>query len=409
MDFSKELKRNIRKGPLSGIMQERDGFDPFSEVSTSKESARFTEESYSIRDIILSQTDGRDISKEREISAVIEKDMHRNLRMRGVGAEPAGLYIPWSVLNRGADNIQTRALTAGGNAGAEMIQTKVHDEVFSGLYPFSGLLLNGATVLNLRSNFAAAVVQPQPLTVSGGLAPSGVAEVTTVVENTQPLQFAQVTMPSPTRLNTSVQVSRQLMVQSQPDFERFIAKEIRMAIASGIDGAVIRGGTGLPTGILGTTANANTGNNVLLTAPSVTWGGAATRANQSKHVKALQALNHHDDGSFAWFISPSAADRWRNISQSGTYPRWLLEENGTACGYRAFVTNNLASSIGGGEQSLFVKCSEVLIGLFGGIDVLVDPVSFSYSGQIVLHINVLFSYTMRHFSAACYSTDSAAQ
>jgi hypothetical protein len=80
--------------------------------------------------------------------------------------------------------------------------------------------------------------------------------------------------------------------------------------------------------------------------------------------------------------------------------------DGCINGYRAASTAQLAAA---SDRVIFGNWNDLIIGMFGGFDVVVDPYSLSLNGQIRVVTQVLYDIGVRHVKSFCVSTDSGAQ
>ena len=111
----------------------------------------------------------------------------------------------------------------------------------------------------------------------------------------------------------------------------------------------------------------------------------------------------------AWIIGTQTEKIWKQTLQVSGYPRYLIED-GKAADKPVFVTNNLsAANSPPGEQVVFGRFSDCVVGLWGGVGFLSNPYVYADAGIIQCDINVLFSFTLLHATAFTISTDSGAQ
>jgi HK97 family phage major capsid protein len=196
----------------------------------------------------------------------------------------------------------------------------------------------------------------------------------------------------PKRISGSAVMSRQLVYQSSPDIESFIADDIANAIGVAVDNAAING-TGTapqPLGILHYPANASGSYTYASRSANVTFGGPATWPNVLAFEKILEQGLIVNDGSFGWAVDPTVRDRWQQISKAGTYPEFLWENSddddtfGRVNGRRAISSTQLPAG-----QVVFGKWSEMLICTWVGLEILVDPFSLAAQAEIRVRASLL--------------------
>jgi HK97 family phage major capsid protein len=216
----------------------------------------------------------------------------------------------------------------------------------------------------------------------------------------------------PKRVSGSTVVSRQLVYQSSPDIEAFVASDIASAISVAVDNAAINGtGTGSqPLGILHYPANASGSYVYANRSANVTFGGPATWPNVLAFEKTLEQGLIVNDGSFGWAADPSVRDKWQQVAKLAGYPSFLWENTGDdptfgrVNGRRAISSTQLPAG-----QVIFGKWSELLICSWVGLEILVDPYSLATTSEIRIRASLLADIGFRYPLAFCASSDSGAQ
>jgi HK97 family phage major capsid protein len=216
----------------------------------------------------------------------------------------------------------------------------------------------------------------------------------------------------PKRIQGSTIISRQLVYQSSPDIEDFVANDIANAIGVAVDHAALAGtGTGSqPLGILNYPVNASGSFTYASRSANVTFGGAATWPNVLAFEKTLEQGLITNDGSFGWAVDPTVRDKWQQTAKLAGYPTFLFENDnddsvfGYVNGRRAISSTQLAPG-----QVIFGKWSEMLICQWLGLDVLVDPFSLATTAEIRVRVSLLADIQFRYPLAFCASSDSGAQ
>ena len=72
-------------------------------------------------------------------------------------------------------------------------------------------------------------------------------------------------------------------------------------------------------------------------------------------------------------------------------------------GYRALASNQLNTT----NQMIYGKWSDMIIGLWGGLDLITDPYSLASNYQIKVIVNIMCNIALRYGPSFCYSTNSA--
>jgi HK97 family phage major capsid protein/HK97 family phage prohead protease len=328
-------------------------------------------EQYSIRRAILSVMDptfaAREGGYEVECSRAAATVLGRN---------PEGLFIPADVLRAP----MRRDLVAGTpSAGGNLVGTEHLGDSFVGLLRERNLSMEfGATVLGgLSSNLSI------PTQTGAGTA-FWVTEGTPITESQA--VFGQIPM-TPKTVGAFTDFSRKMLLQSSPDVESLVRADLAGVLAGAIDRAVFNGsGVGAePLGLLGQVG-------VGSVAIGAT-GGAMTWTKLLELEQALHMVQANGASGLAYLTTPAARRKLKDtLKVSGDAGAGWLWENGTQDGfgtmngYRAAATSHLPSTLSKGGSAaalsamIFGHWPDVLIGMWGGLDILVDPYSMATAG-----------------------------
>ncbi len=328
---------------------------------------------YSLMNAIRSAANGRLDGFEAEVSQELA---------RHHGKEARGFYVPNSIFKR---DILTTAPANGSNLvpedhlAGEFIDALRANLVISGL---------GARMMQgLKGDVAIPALNSK-------------TTVGFVSENAGPgsegaPDFRQVTM-SPKELRQYVDISRKLMMQSDPSVEQIIRDDLTRQFAAKIDEVAIEGaGAGEPTGILET----NGIGSVALGAN----GGPITYASLVELEKEV-AIDNALAGNLSYLTNPKVVGAMRQTPRqnSGVEGNFILNDNNTVLGYdvasSTLVPSDLTKGSTDGEASavIFGNFSDLMIGMFGGLDVLVDPYSGSDKGATRIAMYQDVDVAVRH-------------
>lgn len=209
-----------------------------------------------------------------------------------------------------------------------------------------------------------------------------------VAENGAPTEsqatFGQVVM-SPKTVGAFTDYSRRLLLQSSIDVEAFVRADLAATIAQALLSAAINGsGTGnQPTGILNTSG---------IGAVAMGANGAAPTYDSIVDLETAVATANADVGSLAYLTNAKVRGKLRKTQVfSGTNgaPVWTSGRErgiGDLMGYDAYVTNAVPSDLTKGTSTsvcsanVFGNWADLLIGMWGGLDVMLDPYTGSTSG-----------------------------
>ena len=307
---------------------------------------------------------GRFEGLEAEASEAAKKRYGRNVD---------GLVVPTDVLKR--DLNVTTAVDGGNTVATDLLAGSFIDLLRNA----SVIAQTGATYLNGLNGDVAIPRQSATATASWR------TEVQAVVETSA--QIDQVTL-SPKALTAMTTYSKQLLAQSSIDVEQFVRNDLATVLAIAQDLAAVNGsGTAPePQGIIGTTG---IGSVAIGSDPTFT-----TVVNLEKEVATDNALN----GSLSYCASAKAAAKLKRTEIATNTAKFVLE-GGQVNGYPLYVSNQMPGSGSGATEIstiLFGNFSDLLIGNWNGIDVVVDPYTSAANRQVRLVVSLWTDMAVRH-------------
>lgn len=198
---------------------------------------------------------------------------------------------------------------------------------------------------------------------------------------------------TPKRLTVYLPVSNQWLSQSTANYQRMVERQILRAAAEKIEAAAIAGtgSSGMPTGIL------SAGSTELFAGAAATDGtnanGAAlTHADIIALEKAID-INNASMGTLAYLTNPSvkAALKTTEVESGDAERVWMRGQNELE-GYQAIATNLVPSDLAKGAASdlsaiIFGNFEDIVIGQWGGMELLVDPYTSALAGTTRMIIN----------------------
>ena len=192
--------------------------------------------------------------------------------------------------------------------------------------------------------------------------------------------FSTVDM-TPHRLQILGGYTYDLLKQSALPVEQILWDELIRAHAQALDAAIFNGtgADGQPLGIL-----ANTGIGSVA-------GGANGAALSWANIVALESTVGAANGLFgrlAYVTNSKVAGHMKSTPQVSGYPRYLMED-GRTNGFAVEVTNAIPSNLEKGTGTalsamIFGNFEEVLVPQWGGLDMIVDPLSQKGKGVVEL-------------------------
>ena len=298
-----------------------------------------------------------------------------------LGKEPRGFYVPFDILEARASNVVKGTDSAGGYLVATEQLSMIE------------MLRNRAMVRAAGARVLAGLIGDIAIPkLTGGATMEWLAEDGSSTASGQ--TFAQVTM-APKTAAVSTQISRKMLLQSSEDIEMLVRDDLARVLALGIDYAALHGdgASNNPTGIQNTSGVA--------TVAIGTDGGALAWS----HVVQLEteiAQDNADLGTLAYMTNAKVRGSMKTTEKVSGYPTFLWGEGSTPVnGYPCLVTNQVRSNLTKGTGTslsamFFGNWSDLLIGIWGGMDILVDPYSAGASGAVVLRIFQDADIAIRH-------------
>ena len=347
------LENNLRSEPTEAV-QEDNG-----EIGLSDQEV----ESYSLtRAVNTFCNTGRFEGLEADASEAAKKRYGRNVD---------GLVVPTDVLKR---DLNVTTAVDGGNAVATDLQSGSFIDL---LRNASVIAQTGATYLNGLNGDVAIPRQSATATASWR------TEVQAVTESSA--QIDQVTL-SPKTLSAMTTYSKQLLAQSSIDVEQFVRNDLASILAIAQDLAAVQGTNtgGQPQGIWGTTGIGS------VTATSSTFTDVV---NMEKEVAIDNALN----GSLSYVTNATMAAKLKRTEIASNTAKFVLD-NGSVNGYPLHVSNQMPATYSTNTKSavIFGNWSDLLIGNWNGIDVVVDPYTSAANRQVRLVVSLWTDIAVRH-------------
>jgi HK97 family phage major capsid protein len=345
------------------------------------------------------EKDWRNAGFERECSLEIEKR---------TGRQPTGFFMPYDVLMApqavGRDILRAKLAQRWGMTDAELRVLEKSDQgsnlVATELDAagFIDVLRNRTAVLAAGARMMTNLVGDQAIprkTVTNAV--TWLATEATDLTESDALEFDQVTM-TPHTVGIRSDISRRMLKQGTPAAEQIVRDDIADLIALAIDQAAIRGdNVNEPQGIIGATG--------VGTVVIGVNGGDATWAHILEFESDVGSANALG-GSMRWLVNTDVRAQWKtDVKVSGEGVGFLWEigtqfpgntaqagggaGDGIVNGYPAIVTNQLLSNIAKGtstnlNQVVFGNFDDLIIGMWGVLDLFVDPYTQGDRGALVI-------------------------
>ena len=285
-----------------------------------------------------------------------------------LGKQARGLMLPYDVA-RASDLLKGTA-SKGGN----LVATE---------------LLGGSFIEMLRN---AMVIDSMGVVTLTGLVgdiaiprQTGAATAYWVAEDGVPTQsgqtIGQVAM-APKTVGAFTDISRKLLLQSSVDVESMVQSDLARVLGLAIQQAAINGSgtSNQPKGILG-------GH---VTNPTVV-GGTNGAAPTWEHIVALEtavSVANADVGTLAYLTNAKVRGKLKTTSKVSGQNGFIWENGDTPVnGYRCAVTNAVPSNLTKGSATacsagIFGNWADLVIGMWGSLDLTVDTVTLGTSGAV---------------------------
>ena len=292
---------------------------------------------------------------------------------RAFGQSAQGILVPADVLRQW----NKRDLNTTDDAGL-VGQNFRPDAFVDALRNASSVMQAGATMLTgLQGNVK---IPKKSAASSGGWFAEGSAA------SESEATFTSITM-APKTVGAYTDVTRNLMMQGSPDVESLIRNDLALSLATAIDlgGLSGSGSSGQPTGIR-STSGINT-KDFAATNPTF-----AEIVGMETEVAADNALR----GNLAYIINASMYGALKTTSKDSGSGQFVIGADGLLNGYKCIVSNQAAAG-----DAYFGAFDQLLIGMWGGLDILVDPYTSSTTGTVRIVAMQSVDVAVRHAVAFC--------
>ena len=235
--------------------------------------------------------------------------------------------------------------------------------------------------------------------VTGGADAAWVAEEGSATK--QKPQYSKAVM-SPKRLQVFQGVTYDLMHQSSKALDNLIMEDMVKAHAVALDAAIFAGSgsSGQPTGVL----SASGVNTITIDA---TNGGPLTHNLLVQMETEVGIDNGLLDDTLAYVSNAKVQGKLKTIPQIAGYPYYLMND-GKVNGYPFFMSNGIPSNLGTGSAfsaAIFGNWSEVLVGSWGGMQLIVDPYTAKAEGVLEISAAAYHDVLVRTPQAFCKIVD----
>lgn len=357
--------------------------NPVHDETFEREISRFS----MTRAIAAQISDGKLTGREAEIS--------QELVRRNGGIAPKGFLMPTNALSTRVQLVGTPT-SAGNLVGTDFYG----DQFVSPLRNKTAVMMAGATVL---TDLVGNAVLPRQDTATAG---TWVAEDTAATETN--LTTGQVTL-SPKTVTGNISWSRQAALQALPAMEQIVRNDLSAQLGIALDRAALHGlgSSNEPRGVF---------NQSGIGAVALGTNGLAPTYASILDLEAAIAAANADSGMMAYITNTKVRRALKGTQRftSTDSPVWLPglpgsePGSGLMNGYPAYASNNVRSDFVKGSSGAvcsgiaFGNWAELIIGLWGAIDLVVDPYTNSDKGRVRISAFLSADISVKH--AASFAT-----
>lgn len=335
---------------------------------------------YSLMKVVRALANPNDKAAQEAAAFEIECSM---AAQRQYGKQAKGILVPADVLGQ-------RAFNAGGAADSPVGSVSGANTVATTLMAgsFIDMLRNRTTAMQLGTVMAGLVGNLEIPKQTGGATAYWVGEGGDATEGVPTI--GQIAL-NPKTVAAYTDITRRLAMQSTPDAEGIVVRDLRNAMSQAIDYAAFygSGASNQPKGIKNYTG---------LNAKDF----AATYPTFAELVamESEVAADNADVGSMAYVMNAMMRGHCKTTPKFGSGTEATIWEPGnTVNGYRTEVTNQTAAG-----DVFFGNFADLFIGLWGGLDLTVDPYSLSTSGGLRLVVFQDVDFVLRRVESICYGS-----
>lgn len=294
----------------------------------------------------------RNVAENRQLDNVTAAVCNEGMKeMRAAGLNTVGqIYIP---------TMETRAAVSVASEGVDVVATDLYD-IIEPLRAKNVLVQAGAKFYTGLTNSA-------QIPVMTGSNVNWAGETAAATDGN--VLFNNVTL-TPKRLTAYVDISKMLLAQDSIGVENAIRQDLINAINSKLESTILGKGAKSAT-----------------TPAGIFNGKTPTKVTDFEGLVGLEAKVEEANvlGGISYIASPSARASFRNMMKGSRGTAQLAYTDGTLDGTPVYSTSNV-------ESKTFVvgDFSNLAIGSWGGLDIVVDNYTQAVNGMIRLVVNAYF-------------------
>lgn len=287
-------------------------------------------------------------------------------------AESARLYREAGLKpSRGSIMISTRAFDGTANVGKALIGTDHRADMF---------IDKLRTVMAVQPTFMDGLVGNVDIPLlSGSSTVNWVVGLNSDAAETKPATDS-ITL-SPKKLTGYVDVGLDLLTQGTPDATNIVLNDLFEVMARKLENTILKGATVSTLTIPGLAGTTGVKTVVIADVANATW------QDMLKFEAAVSS--YANMGNVQFILSGPDRAMFKGISKDTGSGRFICESN-EIDGYKAAISGELASG-----DIFFGDFSRILVGRWGGLEVMIDPYSLSKSGGVRLVVRMICDIAVR--------------
>ena len=293
----------------------------------------------------------------------VEREMHEEAvnEARSAGRTIGGLGIPSFMLeSRGAD------VTQGGSGIAP-----------TNVLGFADAMREASVFDKVGANILTGLSANTTIPVTGASSVEWEGEV--AAANDGGAEFTKVEL-TPTRLASYVNISKQLLIQNGAAAEQAIIRDLGRATAQKMDEAIFK-----TAGAAAAAAPLSLGELATSTISQASFSDLASIMLDFVNAEAKIAEVGGLQGNLAYVAHPALMAQLKQSAQVAAVNAGM--QGSLINGYPTFFTNGCTKTGSASADFYFGDFSKLYMGMFGGLDIMVDPYSVAANGQTRLVLN----------------------
>ncbi len=187
---------------------------------------------------------------------------------------------------------------------------------------------------------------------------------------------AEITM-TPKRLTAYIDVSKTLLDQTSFDMQQFLIDDIKNAIAAKLDASILdatASSSTRPAGLL---------NGVATTLVTTSFAEVVAMEAAVDTANALQ-------GKLAYITHPNVKQLMKTTAKLSNGA--AIMEGDMANGYPVLVSSAIPTGATTSKGIIYGNWNDLIIGQWGGLDIIIDPYTQAIAGKVRLIVNANFNW-----------------